>query len=37
MEELANRLKEARSSLNLSQDYVAKLLNVNRTSIVQIE
>ena len=31
------RIKEARTELHLSQDYVAKFLGVNRTAIVEIE
>ena len=30
-------IKEARTELHLSQDYVAKFLGVNRTAIVEIE
>ncbi len=37
MEGFAERLKNARCGLHLSQDYVAKQLNINRASIVQIE
>lgn len=37
MKELAERLKNARNGLHLSQDYVAKQLNINRASIAQIE
>ena len=31
------RIKEARTELHLSLDYVAKFLGVNRTAIVEIE
>ena len=37
MRALYERIKEARTELHLSQDYVAKLLGVNRTAIVEIE
>ena len=37
MRELYERIKEARTELHLSQDYVAKFLGVNRTAIVEIE
>lgn len=37
MNKLAERIKEARNTLHLSQEYVAKYLNVNRTAIVDIE
>lgn len=35
--ELYERLKKARTELHLSQDYVAKIVGVNRTAIVEIE
>lgn len=35
--ELYERLKNARTELHLSQDYVAKVVGVNRTAIVEIE
>lgn len=34
---LYERIKKARTELHLSQDYVAKFLDVNRTAIVEIE
>ena len=34
---LYERIKKARTELHLSQDYVAKFLEVNRTAIVEIE
>ena len=34
---LCERLKTARLELHLSQEYVAELMNLNRTAIVQIE
>lgn len=34
---LHERIKEARTELHLSQDYVAKFLGINRTAIVEIE
>ena len=37
MSALYERIKEARTELHLSQDYVAKFLGVNRTAIVEIE
>ena len=37
MRALYERIKEARTELHLSQDYVAKFLGVNRTAIVDIE
>ena len=37
MRALYERIKEARTELHLSQDYVAKFLGVNRTAIVEIE
>lgn len=37
MRALYERIKEARTELRLSQDYVAKFLGVNRTAIVEIE
>lgn len=37
MRVLYERIKEARTELHLSQDYVAKFLGVNRTAIVEIE
>lgn len=37
MRALYQRIKEARTELHLSQDYVAKFLGVNRTAIVEIE
>lgn len=37
MRALYERIKEARTQLHLSQDYVAKFLGVNRTAIVEIE
>ena len=37
MRPLYERIKEARTELHLSQDYVAKFLGVNRTAIVEIE
>jgi len=37
MGELYERIKKARTELHLSQDYVAKFLEVNRTAIVEIE
>lgn len=37
MRALYERIKEARTELHLSQDYVAKFLNINRTAIVEIE
>lgn len=37
MRALYDRIKEARTELHLSQDYVAKFLGVNRTAIVEIE
>ena len=36
-ESIYERIKEARTELHLSQDYVAKFLGVNRTAIVEIE
>ena len=37
MRALYERIKDARTELHLSQDYVAKFLGVNRTAIVEIE
>ena len=37
MRALYERIKEARTELHLSLDYVAKFLGVNRTAIVEIE
>ena len=37
MRALYERIKEARTELHLSQDYVAKFLGINRTAIVEIE
>ena len=37
MRALNERIKEARTELHLSQDYVAKFLGDNRTAIVEIE
>ena len=37
MRALYERIKEARTELHLSQDYVAKFLGVNRTAIVEVE
>ena len=37
MRALYERIKEARTELHLSKDYVAKFLGVNRTAIVEIE
>ena len=37
MRALYERIKEAKTELHLSQDYVAKFLGVNRTAIVEIE
>lgn len=37
MRALYERIKEARTEIHLSQDYVAKFLGVNRTAIVEIE
>jgi transcriptional regulator with XRE-family HTH domain len=37
VERLAERLKNARNGLHLSQDFVARQLRINRASIVQIE
>ena len=37
MRALYERIKEARTELHLSQDYVAKFMGVNRTAIVEIE
>ena len=37
MRAIYERIKEARTELHLSQDYVAKFLGVNRTAIVEIE
>lgn len=37
MRALYERIKEARTELHLSQDYVAKFLGVSRTAIVEIE
>ena len=37
MRALYERIKEARTELHLSQDYVATFLGVNRTAIVEIE
>lgn len=37
MKELADRLRNARNGLHLSQDYVSRELNINRASIAQIE
>ena len=37
MRALYERIKEARTELHLSQEYVAKFLGVNRTAIVEIE
>lgn len=37
MRALYERIKEARTELHLSQDYVAKFLGVNRNAIVEIE
>ena len=37
MRALYERIKEARTELHLSQGYVAKILGVNRTAIVEIE
>ena len=37
MRALYERIKEARTELHLSQDYVAKFVGVNRTAIVEIE
>jgi transcriptional regulator with XRE-family HTH domain len=37
MTELASRLQNARNELKLSQEYVAKQLNISRASISQIE
>jgi transcriptional regulator with XRE-family HTH domain len=36
-EGLAKRLKSARDFLHLSQEYVARAMNLNRTSLVAIE
>ena len=36
MRALYERIKEARTELHLSQDYVAKFLGVNRTAIVEM-
>ena len=35
--ELHERIKKARTELHLSQEYVAKILGVNRNAIVEIE
>lgn len=37
MHKLNERLKQARQELHLSQDYVARYLQINRTAIVEIE
>lgn len=37
MKELSERLKIIRTDLHLSQDYVAKVLGIQRSAIVQIE
>lgn len=37
MKKLGERLKNIREELHLSQEYVAKYLNIPRTAIVQIE
>lgn len=37
MKTLNERLKNARKNLNLSQEYVAKQLEINRSSLAQIE
>jgi transcriptional regulator with XRE-family HTH domain len=37
MNDLASRLKNARTELHLSQEYVAKQLNISRVSVSQIE
>lgn len=37
MNKMIERLKNARVNLHLSQDYVAKYLDLNRTAIVDIE
>ncbi len=37
MKKLHENIKLARLGLHLSQEYVAKQLNINRTSVVQIE
>lgn len=37
MSALSERIKEARTNLHLSQEYVANVLEVKRTAIVEIE
>jgi len=37
MDELGLRLQKARTSLNLSQEYVAKQLDISRSAVSQIE
>jgi len=37
MRELFERIKDARTELHLSQEYVAKYMELNRTAIVEIE
>lgn len=37
MEKMNERIKKARIDLHLSQEYVAKYLNINRSAIVEIE
>ncbi|MDD3139510.1 MAG: helix-turn-helix transcriptional regulator [Lachnospiraceae bacterium] len=37
MSELFERLKSVRMELHLSQDYIAKYMDLNRTAIVEIE
>jgi len=37
MIELANRIKDCRSRLHLSQEYVASYMTMNRSTIAQIE
>lgn len=37
MKTLNERLRDARKSLHLSQEYVSKVIGINRTAIVEIE
>ncbi len=37
MKTLNERLRDARKNLHLSQEYVSKVIGINRTAIVEIE
>ena len=37
MKALNERLREARKNMHLSQDYVSKVIGINRTAVVEIE